>query len=243
MKKIAYESIVFIDNKEDYISGSFGSIKRCKYDKKIYAYKEFNDPNYVKGKIRKFELISEINSDRLLLPKFWIQENQNLCYLADFIQSKNLNYYKNFSIDTKIKILKKIKESILNMHENNIIHTDLHNGNIIIDDNLNPYIIDFDNCSYKKYKTDIKDANDYSQEFIKKYGIIPEIDIFMFNLLTYSFINEINYYRARINILFNEENYFNSKESKQVLNSLFLDNNYPNKDFLIDTIDDTTFRI
>ena len=39
MKKIAYESIVFIDNKEDYISGSFGSIKRCKYDKNIYAYK------------------------------------------------------------------------------------------------------------------------------------------------------------------------------------------------------------
>lgn len=243
MKKIDYENIIFIDNKNDYVSGSFGTIKRCKYGKNIYAYKEFNDSNYMNNKIKKIELISEIKVNGLLVPEFWVQKNYDLSYLSSFIQSQNINYYKNFPTKEKIKLLNKIKNLILTMHENNIIHTDLHNGNIIIDDNLNPYIIDFDNCSYKKYKTKINDANDYSQEFIKKYGIVPEIDIFMFNLLTYSFLKQINYYNARIDILSNNTNNFKNNDSKRILDSLFLEDNYPNKDFLVDTIDENTFKI
>lgn len=243
MKKIDYQNITFIDNKEDYISGSFGSIKRCKYGKNIYAYKEFNNPNYLDNKIKKLELINEIKINGLLVPEFWVQKNHNLNYMSNYIQSENINYYKDFPIKEKVKLLKKIKRLIISMHENNIIHTDLHNGNIIIDDNLNPYIIDFDNCSYKKYKTEINDTNDYSQEFIKKYGIIPEIDIFMFNLLTYSFIKQINYYNTRIDIICGKATCFENNDSKHILNSLFLYDNYPNKDFLVDTIDEITFKI
>ena len=65
----------------------------------------------------------------------------------------------------------------------------------------------------------------------------------MFNLLTYSFLKQINYYNARIDILSNNTNNFKNNDSKRILDSLFLEDNYPNKDFLIDTIDENTFKI
>ena len=77
---------------------------------------------------------------------------------------------------------------------------------------------------------------------LKKYGICKELDIHMFNLLTYSFLNELDYYKTRYNILVNGIK-FQDKESIKICNSLFLDNKYPNKDFLIDTIDETSFQM
>jgi serine/threonine protein kinase len=41
------------------------------------------------------------------------------------------------------KFFTKLKENIKKMHENNIHHRDLHEGNVMIDQNGDPVIIDF----------------------------------------------------------------------------------------------------
>lgn len=244
MKKLNYKDIIFID-KDDRIltTGSYGVIRRCMIDNNIYAYKSFTNNNYLNGKKRKIELLSNIEDESLLLPKYWVEDkNDNTAYLAPYIESKKIDYYDLHSIKIRINLLKQTKETILRMHNYGIIHSDLHPGNILVDKNKNIFFIDFDNCSFGEYQTNILDSNDYCEEFIKKYGICKELDIHMFNLFTYSFIHEIGYYKTRFNILANGIK-FQDKESIKICNSLFLNDKYPNKDFLIDTIDETSFKI
>lgn len=243
MKKIDYNYIIFIDNDEEiFNSGSYGIIRRCIIDDKVYACKSFENNNYLNGKKRKLELLSDIEDKNLLLPKYWTKDkNDNTCYLAPYKKSKGLDYYDLDPIKTRLSILKQTKKVILRMHDYGIIHSDLYAGNILVN-NDDTFIIDFDNCTFNKYKTNILDSNDYCQEFIKKYGICKELDIHMFNLLTYSFLNELDYYKTRYNILVNGIK-FQDKESIKICNSLFLEDKYPNKDFLIDTIDETSFQM
>lgn len=129
------------------------------------------------------------------------------------------------------------------MHNEGIIHSDISPSNIL-SKNLTSSIIDFDNSSYKGYETNIKHTNDYCLEFIEKYGIKPELDIYMFNLLTYSLMNEEDrYFMVRNNIYLNKYGYFDNNDGIKICKSLFLDDKVPNKDFLIDTIDETRFTL
>ena len=66
----------------------------------------------------------------------------------------------------------------------------------------------------------------------------------MFNILTYYIINEEkNYFLLRQKIYQGKYGCFNNKDGIRICKSLFLDDKVPNKDFLIDTIDETTFSI
>ena len=127
----------------------------------------------------------------------------------------------------------KLKENIKNMHENGIIHGDLHGGNILIENGI-PIIIDFDNVTCSFNKTNIEDTNDLAKEFILKYGVIKELDIHLFNILTFSIINDCDLMLTRREILKNNFKYFDNEKAKEICNRLFLDSDKPNNKFLID---------
>ncbi len=239
LKTINYEDLVFID-KEPFNSGSFGKLKRCIYDGNEYVCKTFNDAKYLNGKRRKLSLLSEIEEKNIYVPKFWVKKSNNVIrYLADSAKGKDIDILETDPIQIKINTLKNAKNLILTMHKNGIIHSDISGSNLLTN-NGDVSAIDFDNCSYKGYETNINHANDYCQEFIRTYGIKPELDIFMFNLLTYYIMNEeSNYYMVRNNIRLNKYGVFNNSNGIKICESLFLDSKVPNKDFLIDTIDET----
>lgn len=241
LKIINYDELIFTD-KDNFSSGTYGTIKKCIFDGKIYACKEFKDPFYLVGKRRMLDQLSEIEDKNLYTPKFWVKKNdETFRYLTYFCDGKDIDAYEQYPINEKIKLLKQTKNIILTMHEEGIIHSDLIGSNIMVSKYGNPSIIDFDNASFKNHKTCIYDVCDLSQEFIKKYGVKKEIDIFLFNLLTFSLINECEFYLSRRNILNNNFGFFNNNDSKKICDSLFLEDNVPNEDFLIDTIDETSF--
>lgn len=243
METIKYEDLDFIKN-EKYLSGSYGKIEKCIYDGKEYVCKSFFKPKYLNEKRKKINLLSDIDKEGLITPKFWVdkQGNKNR-YLTNFCNGKDIDFLREESYNVKLKLLSYAKQLILTMHKENIIHTDLSLSNLLYSNN-NVSIIDFDNCSYKGYYTNIKDANDYCQEFIKTYGIKPELDIFMFNLMSFYIINEENsYYMIRNDIWINEFGIFDNPDGRKICKSLFLDSKVPNKDFLIDTIDETSLKI
>lgn len=246
METINYEDLYFIDSNPHVVwgSGSFGNIRRCIFNDKKYVYKEFKNIRYLKNKKRKLFKLSKIDVPGLIVPKYWVKkQGVDNSYLTVFEDKDNLNLLPSKSLQTKYKTLQNAKELILTMHNHKIIHGDLHCGNILSKNELCS-IIDFDNSSYGKYKIKVKDVNDYSIEFIKKYGIKPEVDIFIFNILTYYMINEVEKYSlVRQKIHQDKYGYFNNKDGIQICKSLFLDDKIPNKDFLIDTIDETTFSI
>ena len=59
--------------------------------------------------------------------------------------------------------------------------------------------------------------------------------------ITFSLINECEFYLSRRNILNNNFGFFNNNDARKICDSLFLEDNVPNEDFLIDAIDETSF--
>lgn len=240
MKTINYEDLIVLDE-DTYCSGSYGTIKRCIYDGKIYALKTFKADNHLNGKRRKIDLLGEIDNEVLLTPKFWVKKDNNKNqYLSDFCCGKDIIACENDFNPIKIKLLKASRQAILSMHKEKIIHCDISPSNIMLEGN-SPKITDFDNSTYAGFTTDLKDANDFAYEFIKKYGIIPEVDIHMFNLLTISIMNSWDILEVRKRLRCKEYGMFYEPEAKKICNRLFLDSDIPNKDFLIDTLDETSF--
>ena len=243
LETIDYEDLDFID-KDAYNNGSYGEIKRCILDGKKYVCKSFFNEEYLNGKKRKLNLLGDIDKPGLYVPKFWVkkQESKNM-YLTEYFSGNNGEFLCDEPYKIKIEKIKNIKQLMLSMHQEGIIHADLIPSNILYfkDDCA---IIDFDNSSYKNYKTNINHTNDYSKEFITKYGLTPEIDIFLFNLLTYYWLNELNnFYMVRNKIRSNNYGVFNDSYERKICNSLLLESDVPNQDFLIDTIDETSLKV
>ena len=239
MKKININDIEI----KDYIhSGSYGIVSSCIYNNNNFVYKRIKNINYLNGKKRKINNISKnINHDNLVLPKVWITDNNNNIngYLTNYFNSCDLaDLMKNYSLNDKIKTLKNLKQTIIFMHKNNLIHADLIPGNILQCNNTCK-IIDFDNSSYNNSEINITEVNDYSYDFIKNYGLIKEVDIFLFNIITYSIINDIDFYLVRESIYKKDFKYFDNEDAIKLCKTFFLQDKCPNKDFLIDMIDDS----
>lgn len=242
MEVIDYKDLYFIDIYGEWKCGSFGSIRRCELDGKKYVCKTFFDDKYLDEKRKKIDLLSEINDPGLYIPKFWVKHDDNIKrYLCEFMAGLEIHYLKQECLRKAIKLLKDSKNLILLMHGEGIIHSDLSLSNIMYQNGISG-ILDFDNSSYKGNLSNIDHVNKFSLEYIKKYGINKELDIFSFNLLTFNIINRIKETDPREEIYLKKYGFFDNNDGIKICDSLFLDDNVPNKDFLIDTIDETKIK-
>ena len=239
MKIINYEDLVFDEN-ESQFKGSFGTIKKCTLDGKTYAYKEFFFPDYLQGKKRKIDLLSNIDEPGLYVPKFWVRKDENTNqYLTDYFDAKDIDIWSSEDNKTKFIMLNKAKNKILRMHEYNLIHSDLISSNIMYNGN-DIGIVDFDNSNFGKYKTKFIHSNDLTQDFLLQYGMRKELDIFIFNLSTFAIMNNLkSFYFTRERVREKLYGVFNNPDGRKICDSFFMDSDIPNNDFLIDTIEDT----
>ena len=218
-------------------TGSFSTIQKCEYDGQVYVYKKFDNINFFKKNMKKFQKLNEIDNDYLVMPAYFVFDDyEQVCnaYLTRFIKYKTSSVI--MTLDDKVERLNTIKNNIKKMHDLGIIHGDLHFGNILLDENsYQNKIIDFDNCSYKNYKINKKYVADYTNVYINKYGINKGLDIFLFNLITYSVLNVSPYYQSRLRI--NNEIYgiFDTNDGRKVCNDLLLQNKTFSNEYLIDT--------
>lgn len=234
MRIIDYNSLKI--SKQAFSSGSFGKIYECLYNGSIYAYKEFEDVTFLHGKKQKLNRINKIDEDFLVTPQFWIKKDGKTSgYLTKLLNGKDLAFLEEYDLRYKVQILDNIKHEIKKMHSYGIIHSDISSSNIIMENNI-PYFIDFDNCSFNNSPIKISDTSIRAKEFIKKYGVIKELDIFLFNLLTFELVNECNYNLIRKNIILNNYGSFDNSASKEICESFFLEGEIPEKRFLIDKI-------
>ncbi|MEG2351595.1 MAG: serine/threonine-protein kinase [Bacilli bacterium] len=235
MKKIDINKLKIND---DFDGGSFAVVRKCEYEDNFYALKEFHEQSkaFTTNFINKINSLSLINNNSLVTPKILVTKNDvPIAYLSKYIDGKIFDFLYNQTIAQKISVLKKGKEKLLQMHEEGLIHSDIHYGNIMYNDN-SVYFIDFDNCSYKRYKTKLNLTTDFAQEFIKKYGVCKEIDVAMFNYLTFSLVNSNSFFLTRNEIIKQNYGYFYDNDSIKICNNLLLTEKYPTTDFLIDSI-------
>lgn len=203
--------------------GSFSTVFKVLYNNKEMCYKEFNSdtiPNSIQKK--RIELLCSINIDKnIVLPKLINVEDNNLIgYLSNYLDYKSINKYIG-SITEELEYLYKTKELILKLHKNNIIHGDLHSGNILFNESKRDVaIIDFDNCDIGSFRIDKHQANDFVEQFITYNDISKDIDISMFNLLCYALVKNIRLFTARMNMSRQEYGIFDTQEAKKIINKL-----------------------
>lgn len=225
--------------------GSFGSVYKVLYKEMLYAYKSYHndiyDTFFNKNMIEKMYVLSKIKLCSSVLPNnLVIDENNNpVTYLTRWINSNPLDtLIDDIEIDKKIQILKNIKRNILLLHKQRIIHGDIHCGNILVSPNCDKtFLIDFDNCQYLNYELNFDYANITAKRFIKNYGVCKELDIYMFNRLTYEILNKLSY--TEINEHIKEKNnfiFYENDDYYRICDTMLLCSKEPSDKFLIDNI-------
>lgn len=252
MKTIEYTELKVLYDNKNIGSGSFGCVRIVEFNNKQYAYKSFALDNYLNNKKEKIELIHKhIDDDFIVKPLIWVNEHGILKgYLTEAINGKDMSLLMYEDTKTKIEILKDTKNKIIKMNEQGLIHFDLIGTNMLIEnlhslDNkkMNVKIIDLDNSTFKGYKTNTNDVNNFSNAFFNRYGITKEVDTYLFNILTYSTLLECDPELVPMNIDKNKHVKLQNKDFDIICETMFLDSDIPNKDFLIDTIDETKIII
>lgn len=163
MKKIYFEDIDL--DKLHTIEGTTHKESTIFYDETT-IYKIFDDlyGQERKNKQTKVELLGDgLSLPNTVMPReeivYEFLNNRFEGYTMDYIKhSKTL--YKTFldgkNIDKLVTILNTISKSLEIIHKDprNIILSDVHVENIIIDKQFNPYIIDIDSCKIDGLKND-----------------------------------------------------------------------------------------
>lgn len=216
--------------------GSYSYLLATEYEGKKYAYKEFLCPSELLKRTRKKKLneISQLDLKGSILPMFWVKDCvATKGYLMDLYSKVSID---ELEIKDRINCLRNLKNSILELHENKIIHADIHMSNFIYD-KKDVFLIDFDNSSYKGKGIDYNLLNTHAKKFVDNYGITSDLDIFLFNILTYSTLNDIYYYHVIEEISkTNTYGFFDGFDCSDVIKSLTLKEKSFNNDFLIDRI-------
>lgn len=252
MRTIDYSELKILYDNEFIGCGSFGCVRIVEFNNKQYAYKSFALDNYLNNKKEKIELINKyVDDDFIVKPLIWVNEHGILKgYLTDVVNGKDMSLLMYEDTETKIKMLKDAKDKIIKMNDSALIHFDLIGTNMLIenlhsldDKKMSVKIIDLDNSTFKSFKTEIKDVNNFSHAFFNRYGIRKEVDTYLFNILTYSTLFECDPELVPLNIDKNKHKILENKEFDKICDTIFLDSDIPNKDFLIDTIDETKIII
>lgn len=215
-------------------TGSYAVIKKCEYNGKIYAYKEFYQPKeFLTDKnIKKYEKLSKEKETCIVSPSIIVEEDkEKVGYLANYNEASTIDTLKNKDQIVIIDALSHALASLQKMHDLGIIHCDVHHLNII-----DSKFIDFDNAYYKNIKPNSKYLSKYAQEFLKKYGLCPELDIAMFNLLTYYMLTNISYNYVIEAIQEGNYSIFETEEQKEICENLLLQDKEPTKKLLLNTL-------
>lgn len=234
MKTININELIFSSD-EQIGNGHFGIVKKCYYNSKIYAYKELYSPEEIltSTNIYKFECLKKINKDYINTPEIFVNHGNKLGgYLSENIAGDVIGDLIGKESDIIIKALKKASENLKKIHDLGIIHCDIHTSNI-----KNSCFIDFDNSSYKNIKPNYNQLDIYAKCFIDKYGLIEELDITMFNLLSYRLLSGYEHGYEALQAI-DEGNYgmFQTQTQRNICDSLILQDDKPTKKLLIDTI-------
>ena len=209
--------------------GSESTLYNCTFNNKIYLYKQ---PNHFSNNLEeKIKALSNISNSNLITPKFIIygdKYKKPIGCLIEYLNKYKSLYYLNCYKEEKIKILKQVKNVIIEMHKVGIIHCDLHIANIMYYNN-DVKIIDFDSSKYLNYIP--KHFNQYSQDYLNTHSIITKgIDIYNFNVDTFSFIYNVDW-----NNVFNFDYTVNlNKEQNEVWQKTKEKKELTYDDFLID---------
>ena len=225
--------------------GSDSYIYSCSFQGKKYAFKLYEEPETVFNSAfeRKMDILRNMNLSRSILPGFIVlDKGHKVGFLTEFLKDGGTSKLEKPALI--YKSLLEAKKAILELHEHDVIHCDIHNGNFLSKNG--PLLLhDFDNSqvlSFQDSGFNIDKSSYAANVFASKNGVVKNLDIFLFNLLTFCELN--GYFRNKslkgayeaTRMFISEGCYgiFNTRDTRIICNglvSLYAD------EFLIDHVD------
>lgn len=231
------ESISMFDiniNSESF-EGGFSDNYKCRLGNQEYMFKKYEYPDQMISKvfIAKINEISKLSSLLPYVPRYWVEAgNEKIGYLTKIHDGKDLGLSTN--IGEIAVLLKEAKEQLILMHDIGLIHGDIHYCNIMYSDESTDFI-DYDNSSYLNFNPDATKYSVDAFNFAKTFGISKELDVFLFNKMTFELINDLDGNREVEQNLRNKDyGIFTDKESKKICRALILEGKL-STEFLIDS--------
>lgn len=184
--------------------GSSGVVCACDFLDKKYAFKEISMDDKYKTFIQpRLEKISQFYGDSdFVFPYKLIYNDPSdnlLCgYIMDHIKDYTDLCDLELNYKEKLRILYKAREVLDKLHsEYKHIHTDINSWNFVYNEKIDKvFLLDFDTCIdlNKKNDVDFEYLNTLAMTYCKYNGFDIDLDIFMFNMLTFSILNDIKFY-------------------------------------------------
>lgn len=227
--------------------GGYARIHLCEYNGNYYAYKKFieGEFKFTDNDIKRIEILSEKDSKPgIILPKFLVKNNNKFeSYITDIFIGYTFEKLYKKDIKLKIELLLKTKDVLIKTNKDlGIIHGDIHQDNLMFnDDKKEIALIDFDNCKVDGINPNQKHLNPLYKTYMTYNTSDNLVDTYMFNVLTFSLLNDFRLFLAEDYLEINEINkFFTSKASLKLLEDLFYYT--PNKEYLIDMIDEKSIQ-
>lgn len=229
--------------------GTASIVYHCTYFDADFAYKEYKTfDEYVRFIKPRLERLSEFyNDNRFVFPYKFIYKNRDDELFQGYVMNYLYNYEKlsrlnDLEYEEKINILKKARTLLDEFHNTyKHIHTDITPWNFLYNKEMDKVtLIDFDTAVDLKHKDDINEHfNILAETYCKYNGIDKDLDIFMFNLVTYALLNNENdFYGIIKRIIENDYGIIESENARKIL-STYDDITNPKtlkKDYVIDCL-------
>ena len=224
-------------------------IYKCSFDGNRYILKVFKDNSLtdLDSFDMRFDLLRRLNLKKSIIPEYIAEsDSQVIGYLTELVLIKNIDTMIN-PLET-YHALVQIKKSIEELHCNGIVHGDIHSGNIV-SKNDRYHLIDFDNYSNPSRGIFLNPNNTLIcvRDFIEKNGISPDMDVFLFNVLTFKLLSFADFWYWNPKDLVNfdtvkdcisRQDYglFDSRDSRSICDDILTNTA---DEFLLNTIDES----
>ena len=225
-------------------SGAYSEVYKCKYNGDIYAFKSLYDSARVFDRVflKRLEYLNSLDLKRTVKPIFIVSQDYdtNIGYLTEVCKQDDICAIE-YPID-RYEALKDAKESIVELHSYGIIHGDIYKKNFVLKDGKR-VLIDLDNCDIRSSEIymNMRNTSYPANRFIERMGLIQNLDIYLFNILTFVSLNNYDsssytgtLFEFERRMATSQYGIFDSRDSKRTCLTTL---KYIPDGFLIDTLD------
>ncbi|KAF0388395.1 kinase-like protein [Gigaspora margarita] len=161
------------------------NVYKARYNDEIFVLKELNNSKKIQNTLEIINILRDIPHPNIV--KFYAVVNNsfgNIVLVMKFAEGGNLRQYlknDNLQIIKKLKIAKDITEGLKFLHDNNIIHCDMHTENILVHKGR-MLLTDFDFSTFSNSESEVHGIAAFidpcAQTFSNKIIFTTKYDIY-----------------------------------------------------------------